>query len=106
MLQVIKALYQAFQAGKIIANPEMWKSGGELTAAVTAFVASLFAVAVYFFPNFADLFTTETASLFGAIIISALGLVSIVIGRVTTKKEIGIGVLIEGAKSEAKAEDM
>jgi len=90
MVDII-AISEAWKAGKIIKNPEKWKSGTELTNYLTAILAGIFAIVKWQYP---DLIIPEEAK---DIVLQILGgvlvLINIVSNRITTTKDIGIKIL-------------
>jgi len=83
----IMAIYRAWGAGKIIANPERWKSGTELTNYLTAFITGILAIVKYKYPDV--VVTEEMVDLLLQIFGGILVLINIVSTRITTEKEIG-----------------
>jgi hypothetical protein len=93
-LLLIPALYRAWQVNGIIRNPAKWKSGGELINAVAALVTALISVAVFANPHLASYFTIDVITAIIAFVVQGLILINIVIARITTRKEMGIDVLL------------
>lgn len=96
MIQIFLALKRAWSAGQQIRNPAVWKSGAEVSAYATVIVESIFTIVLFFFPELADLLSPKMTALGGTLITTALAIVSIVVGRTTTKKEVGLDVLLQG----------
>jgi hypothetical protein len=89
----IPALFKAYQAGQIIANPEKWKSGGELANASAGFVSAAIIVLSYWYPTVLYWMTPDAQAIIAGLIVGVLSLVNIIITRITTTKEIGLKAL-------------
>lgn len=89
----INAVFKAWQAGKIIANPEKWKSVGELTNACAGFLSAAVIVLNYWYPVIATVFPAEAQVVVAGGIASLIFGANIVINRVTTQKKIGLKTL-------------
>jgi len=84
----IPAIYQAWQAGNIIKDPEKWKAGTELTNYLTAIIAGIIAVAKWQYPDF--VITEEMKDLVLQILGGILVLINVISNRITTKKKISL----------------
>ncbi len=103
MIEIIRALYRAWGAGEIIRNPEKWKSGGDATTYVMIILTSIFTLINYAYPASTEFLSEELKVLIGTLIVTGLGIVHVIITRVTTKKEVGLRVLTAKTKEDDRA---
>jgi len=105
LFNLVPALYRAWQDGEIIRNPAKWKSGGELVNAVTGVVTAIVSVVIYFNPDLVAYLSEDFVKAIIPTVVSFLVAMNILITRITTKKEVGLDVLIAEKVIDSTAPD-
>jgi len=92
---IIKDLYNAYQAGQSLSNPEGWKRGSELSTKIGVVLIAIVATFKYFYPDidvpndYLQYLVDSLEGIIGAVLVG----INLYISRATTKKDVAAAEL-------------